>query len=256
MVIIDKKTVAGIPLLEVVPQKLVEEATPTVIFLHGFTSAKEHNLHYAYLLAEKNIRVLLPEANYHGERSKKISIHELAIHFWEIILQSIHEINQLKEAYVKLGKTLPDKIGIAGTSMGAITTLGALSIYPWIRTAVSLMGSPAYYTFAQDLVHKLTSSGQKLPFSEEQLQAEFEKLLPFDLSQQPEKLDKRPLLFWHGKKDRTVPYSYAYHFYEENKNQYQDTPEKFQFILDENADHKVSRKGLLEATAWFEKYLI
>ena len=30
-----------------------EKALPLVFFIHGFTSAKEHNLHFAYLLAEK-----------------------------------------------------------------------------------------------------------------------------------------------------------------------------------------------------------
>lgn len=61
MIIVEKKIVANIPLLEVVQKELLDQAVPTVFFFHGFTSAKEHNLHYAYLMAEKNIRVVLPE---------------------------------------------------------------------------------------------------------------------------------------------------------------------------------------------------
>ena len=53
MIIIDKKTVANIPLLEVVKQEFIQEKCATVFFLHGFSSIKENNLHYAYLLAEK-----------------------------------------------------------------------------------------------------------------------------------------------------------------------------------------------------------
>lgn len=53
MIIVDKKIVANIPLLEVVQKELLDQAVPTVFFFHGFTSAKEHNLHYAYLMAEK-----------------------------------------------------------------------------------------------------------------------------------------------------------------------------------------------------------
>ena len=47
------------------------------IFLHGFTSAKEHNLHYAYNLAKKGIRVLLPDAHLHGVREENLDEVEL-----------------------------------------------------------------------------------------------------------------------------------------------------------------------------------
>jgi len=47
----------GIPLLHVYDNSMNEQS-PIVIFLHGFQSAKEHNLHYAYQLVQKGIRVL------------------------------------------------------------------------------------------------------------------------------------------------------------------------------------------------------
>ena len=255
MIIVDKKKVANIPLLEVVQKELLDQAIPTVFFFHGFTSAKEHNLHYAYLLAEKNIRVVLPEADLHGERGRELSKEKLALHFWEIILKNITELAKLKEAYVSIGRTLQNQIGVAGTSMGGITTFGALCKYDWIKVAVSLMGNPAYNQFARYLVNELQSQGHKIPYSEQQLEGEYQKLLPVDLSMNMEKLNNRPLLFWHGKKDPIVPYTYAYDFYQKVKENYSEHPDRIRFILDHHAGHKVSREGLLATVNWFEEYL-
>lgn len=255
MIVIDKKTVANITLLEVVRQELIHEKAPTVFFLHGFTSVKENNLHYAYLLAEKNIRVVLPDAMFHGDRSKSLPIEELALHFWNIILKNIEELNYLKNAYIERGWTDEGKIGVAGTSMGGVTTLGALTQYDWIKCAVSLMGNPCYDQFARYLVEKVKEQGHELPFTDEQLEEEYKKVSEFDLSKQPEKLDKRPLLFWHGKKDPVVPYHYAYEFYNKIKDMYKENEEDLQFILDEHGTHKVSREGVLATVRWFAKYL-
>jgi uncharacterized protein len=255
MIIIDKKTVANIPLLEVVKQEFIQEKCATVFFLHGFSSIKENNLHYAYLLAEKNIRVVLPDAMFHGDRSESLSIEKLAFHFWNIILKNIEELDQLKKAYIAHGWTAENKIGVAGTSMGGITTLGALTQYDWIKCAVSLMGNPCYDQFTRYLVEKVKEQGITLPLTESQLEEEYKKVSRFDLSKQPEKLKERPLLFWHGKKDPVVPYHYAYDFYQNMKELYSGHEEDLQFILDEHGEHKVSREGVLATVRWFDKYI-
>ena len=69
MIQIHKEIVKGVPLLHVVKAGHEEKMLPLIFFIHGFTSAKEHNLHFAYLLAEKGFRVVLPDAILHGERT-------------------------------------------------------------------------------------------------------------------------------------------------------------------------------------------
>lgn len=254
MVIIEKKHIKGIPLLEVVKKELSHHPLPLVFFFHGFTSVKEVNLHYAYFLAQKNIRVVLPEADYHGERSRNVGMLEMSVHFWDIVLQNITELGELKEEYERAGRIDSDNIGVAGTSMGGVTTLGALTQYDWITAGVSLMGNPAYERFARFLVDQVKARGEQLPLSDEQLEEAYAKLVPYDLSRQPEKLNNRPFLFWHGKKDPVVPYEDAYRLYQEVKGHYSD-PEKIQFILDEHAEHKVSKEGVAALVAWFDKHL-
>ncbi len=70
-----------------------DKELPVVIFLHGFQSAKEHNLHYAYNMAKKGLRVLLPDAHLHGARSEELDEVQLSLRFWEIVLTSIEEMN-------------------------------------------------------------------------------------------------------------------------------------------------------------------
>lgn len=255
MVIIENSPIADLPVLHLCQADKQNEKLPLVIFVHGFTSAKEHNLHYAYLLAERGFRVLLPEALYHGERGEGLSQGELNLRFWDIVINQIHELKVLKDDLVIKGLADQDRVGIAGTSMGGIVTLGAMTQYPWIKAAVSLMGSPYYEKFSRYQIDEMRRLGIVIPLSDEEVSQKITGLKEFDLSLQPEKLDGRPLLFWHGKRDEVVPYQYTRHFYEEIKPLYKGREEHLKFISDSHAGHKVSREGLLETVHWFSEHL-
>jgi fermentation-respiration switch protein FrsA (DUF1100 family) len=251
VVLVEKLNINGIPSLHIVDERYVLEKLPLVIFVHGFTSAKENNLHYAYLLAEKGIRVVLPEALFHGERQNGLNQKELAFHFWDIVLSTIDELNDVKVYFESKGLIDVERIGLAGTSMGGIITFGALTKYSWINSAVSLMGAPYYQSFAQLQIEEMKKRGIKLPFSDKEQNQLLEKLKQYDLSLQPEKLGNRPLFLWHGRVDQVVPFEYSRKFYDTIKNQYHQV----EFMADEKAGHQVSREGLLKTVKWFETNL-
>lgn len=255
MIVIKNETIGEIPLLHVVKKDQFDAQLPFIIFVHGFESAKENNLHYAYLLAEKGFRVVLPEAIHHGERSIGLSTNEMNLRFWESVTTTIDELQVIKEHYERENKIDTACIGLAGTSMGGIITLGALTQYNWIKAAVCLMGMPYYEQFSQFQLKQLEKNGFDIPFSEEEKERVFEHLRKYDLSLQTDKLANRPLLFWHGVKDPVVPFSYTYQFFESIKPLYGSEQEKIQFIKDEKADHKVSREGVLRLVDWFEHFL-
>lgn len=255
VITINNEKINNIPVLHISDSAKSEQKLPLILFVHGFSSAKEHNLHYAYLMAENGFRVILPEALYHGERDEGLSEGAMQLHFWDIIINTISELETIKNSYVKAGLADEDRIGVAGTSMGGIVTLGALTQYKWIKSAVSLMGMPYYEKFALAQIDMLKKDGVEIPLNEEELEHLMEKIRQLDISMQQDKLAGRPLLFWHGKKDATVPFAPTYDFYETVKPLYADTPERFQFIADERAGHKVSREGLLQTVQWFETYL-
>ncbi len=255
MINVAMQKTGAISFLHVCEAQSFSKTKPTVIFIHGFQSVKENNLHYAYLLAEKGFRVILPDCLHHGNRDSGLKNHEMMQAFWEIVVQTVHEIDILKKHLIEEGLALETDIGVAGTSMGGIVTFGALKRYPWIKAAVSLMGCPSYQEFARYKVQKVLETGFILPFSEEQLEAYISKLEPYDLAADPATLNARPLLCWHGKQDKEVPINPLLTFVKANKGYYKNKPNNIKVLVDEHADHKVSREGVLATVNWFANHL-
>lgn len=255
MITIKNETISGIPTLHVVQDEKREQGElPAVFFLHGYTSAKEHNLAIAYLLAEKGFRVFLPDAIYHGEREGNFTGKERDLLFWEVVLTSIQDLNKLKEHYSEQKLIDLNRVGVSGTSMGAITTYGALTQYKWIQSAVCFMGAAYFQKLAHEQMNQLEQKGIVL---EEEAKADvLAKIRPFDLSYQVEKLNQRPLLIWHGKQDKVVPFAFSEELYHDIQPHYQDTPQWLEFSIEERSGHKVPRQAILEAVSWFEAHLL
>lgn len=255
MITINNELMENIPVLHVVDESLLEKKLPLVMFQHGFTSAKEHNLHIAYLLAEEGYRVILPDAVHHGEREKSLSDEKRQYVFWDIVIQSLNELEYLRQHLVNRNLVQEDRIGMSGTSMGGILTFGALTQYSWIKAAVSLMGSPSYFKLANAQVHYLKEEGFSLPISEEEMKRQIEGLQEYDLSLKEETLNGRPLLMWHSTVDKVVPYTLTYDFYHQIKPLYEGNEQNLKFVKDETSGHKVSREAVLELVEWFKTHL-
>lgn len=253
MKVVDE-TWGNIPLLHIYGEEM-NENTPVVIFLHGFQSAKEHNLHYAYQMAKKGIRVILPDAFLHGDRDKGYNEVQMNLHFWEIIFTSIKEVEFLYEQLKKKGLLVNGKVGMSGSSMGAITTCGALKQYEWIEAAAICMGTPGYVEFGEYLLSQVEALGLTWPVPEEDMNRLRKMLALYDITKTPEAFAGRPVLFWHGMKDQTVPFEPTYRFYEQLRDLYEDYPERLKFVEDSHASHKVTREGVIEATSWLAEYL-
>lgn len=236
-------------MLHITPEGSEKQKLPTVIFLHGHMSAKEHNLHYAYQLADKGIRVLLPDAHLHGEREEGQDAIQLSLRFWEIVLTSIEEIgfihNMAKEKNLVEGEP-----AIGGTSMGGITTLGAMTVYPWIPAAAVMMGAANYVELASAQMSQFESRGFTLPITAEERSNMLATLAQFDGTKKLESFSGRPMFFWHGEQDTVVPFGPTYEFYKKLKSTYSDADEKLQFLREKETGHAVSRPGMLAATEW------
>lgn len=244
-----------IPLLHVVPDNAEGKKLPTVIFLHGHMSAKEHNLHYAYQLADRGIRVLLPDAHLHGEREEGQDAIQMSLRFWEIVLTSIEEIGKLHKI-AKDRQLIEGGPAVAGTSMGGITTVGALIVYPWISTSAIMMGSASYVELANAQMSQFESRGFTLPITAEERADMLATLAQFDGTKKIEAFAKRPLFFWHGEQDGIVPFGPTEDFYKKLKASYgEDAETKLQFIREKETGHAVSRPGMLAATEWLADHL-
>ncbi|SER86536.1 hypothetical protein SAMN04487944_111109 [Gracilibacillus ureilyticus] len=254
MIIVEKEYWQEIPLLHVVDHDKKEEPLPTLTYIHGYTSAKEHNLPTAYLLAEKGYRVILPDCLLHGERDEEITHMERELRFFDIIKQNLDDIELIYEELVSRHLVEVERFGLAGTSMGGITTAAALTQFSWINTAGILMGSPKLTSYANQLIEFTKTKVKDFPISDEQLTLIMEELKEIDLSIQIDKLFDRPLFFWHGEDDQVVPFRHAYEFYEEAIEHYKN-PENIHFLKEMNRGHKVSRFAIVEFVNWLENKL-
>ena len=240
----------GIPALHVFNESM-DDSAPITIFLHGFMSAKEHNLHYAYNLVEKGVRVILPEALLHGERAQGLNEVEMNLKFWEIVLTSIAEVGVLKQALDERGLT--GKVAVAGTSMGGITTTGCLSKYTWIEAASILMGAVSYPKLLETQFEQLKRDGVPIPLTPEQTAQVKALLAPYDGYAHESFLTQVPIYMWHGERDSMVPISMTKPFIEyleERRVMHQIT-----YVTEPRAGHAVSRKGILACTAFLAQNL-
>lgn len=250
--IVKSESWADIPLLHIYNME-TQLHSPIIIFLHGFESAKEHNLHYAYQLVQKGCRVLLPDAHLHGERDQNLDQVELSLRFWETILTSIDEVGRLKEQLELRDYLTDQKIGIAGTSMGGITALGCLTVYSWLDAAAIMMGTPAFVELAKAQISGYEKKGFKLPITAEERANMYNTLARFDATNHMGDVANRPLFFWHGEKDPVVPFESTANFVEALKKQYGG--EKLILMQDKSAGHAVSRKGMLTSMKWLAEHL-
>lgn len=252
MMIIKNEEWKGIPLLHVFDEEMHAD-TPVVIFLHGFLSAKEHNLHYAYQLVEQGVRVILPDAYLHGERTTNLTEVEMNLNFWKIVLKSIEDVHTIYQELKINGLFNRDNIGIAGTSMGGIVTSGCLAIYPWIKTAGICMGTTSFTKLAQYQVEVFKAKGIEFPMTQAQQEAMLAMLSQYNLEQHMEHLKNRPTIFWHGQKDSVVPYRMSREFYEQLLAGQEAYP--IRYIGESKAGHAVSRSGVLTVTKWLAQHL-
>ncbi|HLQ72606.1 MAG TPA: alpha/beta fold hydrolase [Bacillota bacterium] len=252
MITVNNLLIENIPTLVVEKKDMQNERLPTVIYYHGFTSAKEHNLPLAYLLAEKNYRVLLPDSLYHGAREEDVSKEHVQLSFWEIVLQNVKEFRTLYNYLVNNHYILDERVGVAGTSMGGITTAATLVQYPEVKTAAILMGTPKLTSFATELISFINK--EKEVVSHEDKEELLNMLKPYDLSLHVDALNDRPLMFWHGEKDETIPFNQSFSFYEQLKRS-SDDKKNIIFYREANSVHKVSRYAIIKTVDWFEKQL-
>lgn len=252
MINIIHQKIQHIPSLIVVDKERQQHPLPLIIYFHGFTSAKENNLPIAYLLAKSGYRVVLPDALHHGERESQLSGVEKQLVFWDIVFKNVAELHMIKQFFEDLGLIDKQKIGIAGTSMGGITTAAALTQYSWINVAAILMGTPKLSAYAQLLIESFKRANPDL-LSDAEINSLFEELKSIDLSIHKEIMNERPLMFWHGNKDDVIPFTQSYQFYQELKASY--SKKNHLHFIEEDRAHKVSRKGILETVSWFTHFL-
>lgn len=248
MISIIHKECQGLPYLELIEEDKKDQSLPLIIFYHGWTGRKENNLTQGYEIAKKGFRVVMPDALFHGERADgPAENHQLQ--FWQIIEKSIEEFPKFVKLYADQGLIDGDNVAVGGLSMGGITVCALFTVYPWIKNAVCLEGTPNPVAFAKILVDNLPGI-EDVP--QEYIHEQLAGLNQIDMSLNREKIAGRPLHFWHGTADDMVPYNLTKKFFDEIQGK--DFAKNVTMTTTPGAGHKVSYETTVEMADKFAEY--
>lgn len=206
-----KRKIGAIPILEVVNQENLYAPLPLVIYYHGWQTSKELVLTQGRKLAQQGFRVVLPDAQNHGEREAPISkIPSLT--FFQSIHTNLFEFESIVDYFAQLGLT-NGKLGVGGVSMGGMTTCALLTHHPEIDAAACVMGSPSLIDYREELQKVFKIKNISVPKDYEYLTSWINY---FDLATYYPEIKKRPLFFWHGLHDEKIPFGQTDRFVRAN----------------------------------------
>jgi dienelactone hydrolase len=239
-----REEINGIPCLKFKP-KGYEGLLPTVIFYHGWHSSKDSKRFQALIIASHGYQVIVPDALHHGERDAidHDDPQNLERYLWGIVLQSVKESKKFIESIVNNHDADSTRIGLMGSSMGAITAGGIFAHDLDVKCLVGINGTFAWQESIKRNYSPSTSEDSK------------ELIERYDPMNSGDKIKERAILILHGTEDTSVPIETQRLFFNKMLPLYIKNPKKFEFIEESNVNHRVTTGMLQEAVRWFKEHL-
>lgn len=244
----ESTTMAGIPVLHVFPAALQGPA-PTLLFYHGWSSRKESQTITAESLAIEGFRVILPEAPRHGVRDPlpEYNSNEAWELFWDILVQAIHEAEEIVGEAIQTGLADPARIGVGGNSMGGMIASGLTARHDWVKAAAICNGNPCY-----EWLDAQARKARAVPPADD---ASLARLRSYDPEALVERVAPRPFLMLHGENDTVVPVACARRFLEVARPHYRDNPDLLSLVEVPRLDHYVTTGMIETLRAWLVRYV-
>lgn len=195
---ISRIRIKDIPLYVIEPKEK-SFGVKNLIFYHGWSSSSLKQIFRGNIFSAFGYRVFLPDAIYHGERSP-IDYEDSNIgsqYFIYCINKNIRESKDII-SYIK-NKYPYEDIGVAGHSMGAISSAGVFTLDEDLKAAMIFNGILDYEYFVD-------RAKEKVDFSK--LNEKFKQAPAYLLEVNPmnnlDKLIDRPLLLFNGDEDNII----------------------------------------------------
>lgn len=146
---VERRLFAEVPVLIVRPVGATLPL-PTVLWFHGLGADKELHLPELQRFAAAGFLAVGVDAVGHGQRRLLDFEQQFAQPpaqrqqlFNTLVARTVAELPGLLDALVDSGLSDPQRLAVAGVSMGGCITYGAVSTDRRLRAAVALLGSPA-----------------------------------------------------------------------------------------------------------------
>lgn len=210
---IDTK-IGEIPAWVIRPKKK-EEKYKTIIFYHGWSSSRDNQVFRANILASYGYQVILPEAQFHGERGnldyeKKEVVRD---YFLRVLMHNIEESVSVYKAAIEKFDAYPENVIVSGHSLGAITAGSIYTFNKKIKAALLFNGNMNW----QRLVEEIKKLEDDKDWT---LDRRYEFALQMDPMIHIEDMGTRPLFMIHGEEDDVVNPLFDKEFFEEAKESF------------------------------------
>jgi dienelactone hydrolase len=244
-IIEEKVRIQEIPAIIFRPKE-INKPIPTIIFYHGWSSNKETQRMRGFILASVGYQVVIPDAVYHGERNPLTNYgQDIAIdYFWDVIFSNIDESGIIAGEMISKYNADPEKIAVAGNSMGGFTAGGVFTHNENIKALIVFNGSCGWENFNKNFD---VSSSEELT----ELKNKVNKKDPMN---NLNLLKDRPILMLHGDSDVSVPIDSQRIFYEKLQSMYNDK-ERIKLIEYLGLNHVVTTNMMEESINWLGRYL-
>ena len=243
----EKVLIDNIPCLRLTPRR-VEGKYPSIIFYHGLASNKESQRIRAYMLAFAGYQVLIPDAIHHGEREPKETeeLELIAKYFWEAILTSVGEADQLLKALIEDYQADPDNIYVTGHSMGGFISAGVFAHNPRIKGAAPMNGSFNWKRSGEVLLESMGLDKDVFSLKDQET---IDRLDPVNYR---DNMVKRQILILHGQVDPEVNIAPQREFYQLMK---EDASRDYSIdmIEYENLGHFVTTGMIEDLIKWLKE---
>jgi uncharacterized protein len=235
---VTKEIEGDIPYLRVTP-KVYTGLLPTIIYYHGWMSNKDILRFQAISIASFGFQVIVPDALHHGARGSLDYDNPVTMdkHIWEIIFKTIQESDLLISRVIKTHEADPTRIGVIGSSMGAITAGGIFVKHDNLKCLAGFNGA---FTW-KECLHK-----NILPMTE--LYKKEIKL--YDPILNKEKIKDKDILILHGLEDTSIPIEVQKRFIEEISPYFSKNVDKLQLIEFSNINHRITTSMVENLITW------
>ncbi|MBD2102764.1 alpha/beta fold hydrolase [Leptolyngbya sp. FACHB-261] len=257
-ILCQSETIGDIPVLQVAAAEQFYQALPTVFIQHDLLGSKDWELRYGYPLAQAGFRAVLIDAPGHGERRlPAVSFDQMMLHaFWEMVQQTVTDLDTVRFELLQRGLLQADRLGILGISLGGMIGFGALAQLPWVRTLVSLMGTPDWIGFIEWTRQQWALQGEDFPLSEAQVQEQIQSLHATNPIDQFAQFAGKPILMWHGLADGVVPIEGNRNLWRKLQPAYTEQPDALQLVEMPGQGHSTTSACLDLSLSWFGRYLL
>lgn len=249
--------IGDIPILWKAPSKITNNLK-LVIWLPGFTEAKEDTQVYLSELVDAGYVALSFDPLDHGERrcpdngeeltpeSGRFRVPETGLlyrHFWSIEAETAEEIPLVIDwAIADLG--VSERVGIGGKSMGGDIAVVAAALDRRIKAVAACIATPDW--LKPGSIYELSAPNPKI-------QDQYERFNPLT------NLDRYAhcpaITFQCGGADTMVPPDGAKRFVDSLGGIYSDQPEKISYCLHQDIEHELTDAMWHNSLAWLKRFL-